>query len=186
MVLWDPRSNGPQVFLVSERCANTSKSHCCQAPVSSLWPRAASKGSKLGWSLFATLFSLSSSYKCPWLLQRFILWQTALQKPVSYSGSPNWTPSYLLRGSRSLRVSHTQSCLALCPPGSSVHGIFQARILEWVIISSPGGSSWPRDWTRSPALQAHSLLSELLPPIQISYCFYDNLRGKNGNKFLVF
>ena len=34
----------------------------------------------------------------------------------------------------------------LCgPPGSSVHGILQARILEWVAISSSRGSSWPRD-----------------------------------------
>ena len=34
------------------------------------------------------------------------------------------------------------------PPGSSVHGISQARILEWVAISSSRGSSWPRDWTQ--------------------------------------
>ena len=33
------------------------------------------------------------------------------------------------------------------PPGSSVHGISQARILEWVAISYSRGSSWPRDWT---------------------------------------
>ena len=45
----------------------------------------------------------------------------------------------------------TQSCLILCdpmdcsPPGSSAHGIFQARILEWVASSK--GSSQPRDWT---------------------------------------
>ena len=32
-------------------------------------------------------------------------------------------------------------------PGSSVHGIFQARGLEWVAISFSRGSSWPRDWT---------------------------------------
>ena len=31
------------------------------------------------------------------------------------------------------------------PPGSSVHGISQARILEWVAISSPRGSSLRRD-----------------------------------------
>ena len=31
-------------------------------------------------------------------------------------------------------------------PGSSVHGIFQTRILEWVAISSSGGSPQPRDW----------------------------------------
>ena len=48
----------------------------------------------------------------------------------------------------------TQSCLTLCDPmdcslpGSSVHGIFQARILEWVAISFSRGSSRPRDWTR--------------------------------------
>ena len=34
------------------------------------------------------------------------------------------------------------------PPGSSVHGILQARMLEWVAISFSRGSSWPRDWTQ--------------------------------------
>ena len=34
------------------------------------------------------------------------------------------------------------------PPGSSVHGILQARILEWVAISFSRGSSWPRNWTQ--------------------------------------
>ena len=33
-------------------------------------------------------------------------------------------------------------------PGSSLHGIFQARILEWAVISFSSRSSWPRDWTR--------------------------------------
>ena len=33
------------------------------------------------------------------------------------------------------------------PPGSSVHGISHARILQWVDISSSIGSSHPRDWT---------------------------------------
>ena len=46
-----------------------------------------------------------------------------------------------------------QSCPTLCdpvacsPPGSSVHGIPQASILEWVAISSSMGSSQPRDQT---------------------------------------
>ena len=49
--------------------------------------------------------------------------------------------------------SVTQSCPTLCDPmncrlpGSSVHGIFQAGILEWVTISSSRGSSQPRDRT---------------------------------------
>ena len=34
------------------------------------------------------------------------------------------------------------------PAGSSIHGIFQARRLEWVAISSSKGSSWPRDRTQ--------------------------------------
>ena len=48
----------------------------------------------------------------------------------------------------------TQSCPTLCDPmdcslpGSSVHGIFQARILEWVAISFSKRSSRLRDWTR--------------------------------------
>ena len=33
------------------------------------------------------------------------------------------------------------------PPGSSVHGIFQVRILDWVAILFSRGSSQPRDWT---------------------------------------
>ena len=33
-------------------------------------------------------------------------------------------------------------------PGSSIHGIFQARILEWVAFSFSRTSSQPRDWTR--------------------------------------
>ena len=50
-----------------------------------------------------------------------------------------------------LIVLVTQSCLSLCdpvecsPPGSSVHGILQARILEWGAMSSSRGSSWPGD-----------------------------------------
>ena len=32
--------------------------------------------------------------------------------------------------------------------GSSVHGILQARLLEWVAILFSRGSSWPKDWTR--------------------------------------
>ena len=49
-----------------------------------------------------------------------------------------------------------QSCPTLCdpvdcsPPGSSVHGILQAKILEWVAISFSRGSSHPRDQTRVP------------------------------------
>ena len=51
-------------------------------------------------------------------------------------------------------VSITQSCPTLCNPmncslpGSSLHGILQARVLEWVAISFSRGSSWLRDQTQ--------------------------------------
>ena len=53
-----------------------------------------------------------------------------------------------------VHVSHTQSCLILCdsmdcsPPGSWVHGIPQARILEWEAIPFSRGSSQHRDRTQ--------------------------------------
>ena len=51
-----------------------------------------------------------------------------------------------------------QSCPTFCdpmdciPPGSSVHGIFQARILEWVVIPFPGDLADPEIEPKSPAL----------------------------------
>ena len=53
-----------------------------------------------------------------------------------------------------VKVLVAQLCLTLCdsmdwsPPDSSVHGILQARILEWVVITFSKGSSWPRDQSR--------------------------------------
>ena len=67
--------------------------------------------------------------------------------------------------------SITQLCPAVCDPrdcslpDSSVPGILQARILEWVAVFFSRGSSWPRNWTwvsAPPALQADALPSE--PP----------------------
>ena len=67
-----------------------------------------------------------------------------------------------------MKVLDAQLCLTLCdhmdcsPPGSSVHGILQARILEWVATLFSRGTSQPdpgiEPW--SPALQADSLPSE--------------------------
>ena len=61
-----------------------------------------------------------------------------------------------------------QSCLTLCDPmdcslpGSSLRGILQARVLEWVAISSPGDLPNPGIEPGSPAFQADALTSE--PP----------------------
>ena len=61
-----------------------------------------------------------------------------------------------------MRAKSLQSCPTLCdpmdcsPPGASVHGIFQARVMEWAVISFSRGSSRPRGQPGSPALQADS------------------------------
>ena len=63
-----------------------------------------------------------------------------------------------------MHAKSLQSCLTLwvpmdcSPPGSSVHGILQARILEGAAMLSSRGCPLPRDGTVSPALWADSLL----------------------------
>ena len=53
-----------------------------------------------------------------------------------------------------VRATSLQLCPTLCdpmdcsPPGSSVHGILQERMIEWVAMPSSRGSSQPRDGTR--------------------------------------
>ena len=55
-------------------------------------------------------------------------------------------------------MSGSRDPMDCSPPDSSVHGIFQARILEWVAISF-SRSSRPRDRTRSPVLQVVSCIA---------------------------
>ena len=60
------------------------------------------------------------------------------------------------------------SCLHLCdsmdcsPPGSSVHGIFQARILEWVAVLSFREFSQPRDRTHISCVYVSSIGRQVL------------------------
>ena len=66
---------------------------------------------------------------------------------------PGFPSRSLSQGSTCVRAKLLQSCLTLCdpidssPPGSSVHGILQVRILERVAMPSSRGSSQPRDRT---------------------------------------
>ena len=76
-------------------------------------------------------------------------------------------PHYLLA---ELCAKSLQACLALCdpmdcsPPGSSVHGTLQPRMLEWVAMPSSGDLPHPGIEPGSPSLQAHSLPSD--PPVK--------------------
>ena len=89
--------------------------------------------------------------------------QTSIQQDqVNHSWSG---PAQGIWSSRpvALGCSVDKSCPALCnprnysPPGSSVHGILQAGILEWVAISSSRGSSPPRDRTHISCLRRQVL-----------------------------
>ena len=83
----------------------------------------------------------------PFLIGKFI-------KPQIKIKHLNWASQCRL--AKAVKKSESEvarSCLTLWDPincslsGSSVHGIFQARVLEWVAISFSRGSSWPRDRT---------------------------------------
>ena len=100
-----------------------------------------------------------------------------------------------------------QSCTTICDPmdcslpGSSIHGIFQARVLESVVISFSRVSSWPRDWTwvsciagrhyhlsqqESPQFSSVAQLClTLCHPMNRSY-FMANRWGNNGNRDFIF
>ena len=77
--------------------------------------------------------------------------------------------------------SVAQSCPALCdpmdssPPGSSVHGISQARILEWVAISFSRGSSQPRGRTWVSCIAGGFFTTEPL------LLLYSNVHSNQGN-----
>ena len=53
------------------------------------------------------------------------------------------------------------------PPGFSVHGILQARILEWVALPSSGASSGPGDWIHISCDSCIPKLGKMTPPCEI-------------------
>ena len=79
-----------------------------------------------------------------------------------------------------IAVLVAQLCPTLCdlmncsPPGFSVHGILQARILEWIAIPFSRRSSWPRDWNQVSCFVGRfftvwatgKILVKLLSPVQ--------------------
>ena len=93
--------------------------------------------------------------KVPWVIISTLSWKPGSQGERK---TLKWLKSQGLLAARPelvclLCVLVAQSCPSLCgpvdcsPPGSSVHGISQARILEWAAIPFSRGSSQPRDRT---------------------------------------
>ena len=75
---------------------------------------------------------------------------------------PDTPTSYSLK----VKVLVAQSGPTFCnpmdcsPPGSSVRGILQARILEWVAMPFSRGSSLPRDWTQGVCIAGRLFITE--------------------------
>ena len=96
------------------------------------------------------------------ILQARILKWVAIPVSRGSSRPRNWTQVSCIAGrfftnwaTRESESEVAQSCPTVCDPmdcsllwDSSIHGIFQARVLEWVAIPVSRGSSLSRDWTR--------------------------------------
>ena len=97
---------------------------------------------------FSHLVSCLSQVRGPWAIpSKEILCLTLVRSSTSHK---RWV---IKKQCACMRAKLLQLCLTVCDPmgcnpsGSSVHGILQARILEWVAMPSSRGSSLPRDRT---------------------------------------
>ena len=121
------------------------------------------KGSQHGKELEAA--DWRRSWWRPWKLGRELIQPSPLPLPSEiifylplpfsrHSNPQNHAADKALVAGICLKALVSQWYLTLCdpmdysPPGSSVHRILQARIVEWVAISYSRGSSWPRDRTQ--------------------------------------
>ena len=111
---------------------------------------------RLNWT---ELSSLQEYLANPDLAERFQDWCSRVQDSLGFHVTEGYHASDLVSGSLVLILFKIacvcakllQSCLTLCnptdcsPPGSSVHGLLRARILEWSAMPSSSGSFQPRD-----------------------------------------
>ena len=99
---------------------------------------------RMPWSLFSECWALSQLFHSPLssiARPSLIIWG---RKDAGRSTSMTICCCSLVTKSRPT-LCNAMDC---SPPGSSVHGILQARILEWIAISFSRGSSWPMEPTR--------------------------------------
>ena len=84
-----------------------------------------------------------------WVQMNVGFWEWSLVPSRSLVLKANQTHSFWYLDFIISQWSETQSCPTLdgSLPGSSIHGIFQASVLEWAAVSFSRGSSQTRDWT---------------------------------------
>ena len=103
---------------------------------------------------FPALLKLSMAGDLPSANKIWVEVTCATSKRKHLVGGTDWTFLFPASEMVSKYMLVAQLCPTLCdplncsPPGSSVHEIFQARILKWVAFPFSKGSSQPRDWTQ--------------------------------------
>ena len=100
--------------------------------------------------IFLTQESNRGLLHCRWILYPLSYWVFKRSLPYVIM-IPIWRPSFGLWFFVLCHFSHVQLFMIpmdCSPPGSSIHGTLQTRIVEWVAMPSSRGSSWARDWTQ--------------------------------------
>ena len=151
------------------------------------------KWDKWVWKHLAKLLKLKRLIKTvilkSFFVERFNLGAKAATKNGGGDLNPGFmNPSPIPVYYKHARAKSLQSCLTLCDPmvcsspGLSVHGISQARILEWVAIFSSRGSSWPRDRTPVSCIAGRFLTAE--PPGKPSINTLPLFLGKDSKLYV--
>jgi len=154
----------PRVRYMSQQGV-ISNIHCLLNEYRSIHAVANGKSSffSYGWVIFYCYIPYLDTFIYWWVFGLLPYIKTSHPRAAKYTLKYIWNILQDRVINQGLLVNHVQLCnpMDCSPPGSSVHGILQARILEWVAVPFSRGSSQPRDQTQSPTLQADSLPSEL-------------------------
>ena len=127
------------LWILTEEAESSTGSAMSSQDCGSIWPRPHDMAKETPDQPRVSVFTFSSACAI----------HGAAESQTRLSNWTDWLTDCLWL----VRVLAVQSCLTLfdpmdcSPPGSSVHAILQAKILEWVVISFSRASSWPRDLT---------------------------------------
>ena len=112
---------------------------------------------------------------CRWILHCWATWEACVAHLLTCNFNQHFlNTSYVLVVVVILSLSHVRLCdLMDCSmPGSSVHGIFQARILQWVAMSFSRRSSQPRDWTQVSCIVGSCLSHQGSPELHELFVYF--------------
>ena len=138
--------------LVSKSCLALCNPMDCNPPVSSI--HGILQARILEWIAIPFCRGPSRHRDRTWVLPHYRQLLYHLSREVTQLCPTLWVLPHYRQLLYHLSCEVTQLCPTLCDPmdcslpGSSVHGIFQAMVLEWIAISFSRWSSRPRDWTR--------------------------------------